>query len=670
MDNTSEIKKRMEKLARQIDDLRYRYHVLNDPKVTDEVYESLTNELLGLEAKYPQFRSPDSPTQRVGGKPLEKFIKVKHATAMLSLNNAFSKQELEAWQTRIKKLLTTNQQKELDYFCELKYDGLSLSLEYENGLFVRGSTRGDGMTGEDITQNAKTIHSIPLHIKDKRKLEVRGEGLMLKKVWQALNKQNEKEGKPTFANTRNAAAGSIRQLDPKIAAQRKLDFYAWEIATDLPELKTHEQEHRFIRELGFNVDQHQKHFKNLDEVWAFIEHIGKIRDELPFGTDGVVITVNNLDLHPHLGIIGKAPRYSIAYKYPAEQATTKVLDITVGVGRTGALTPIAVFEPTFVAGSTISKATLHNMDQIERLDVRIGDTVVIRKAGEVIPEVVEVLPKMRTGHERKFKMPLQCPVCDGKVEKREIGEKSKEKSTAYFCSNPKCTAKNLRALEHFVNAFEIMSVGPQILERFKEDGLISDAADLFTLKKEDIAGMDRFGDKSAGNIIASIKEHSKVPLARFIYALGILHVGEQTSEDIAIHFESLQKLMDASLDEINEVENIGPVIAKSVYDFFRTKENIKYIKKLLNNGVNIIAGPKKVSDKFAGKTFVITGTLDSMSRDQAKARVKSMGGKTSESVSKLTSYVVVGAEPGSKFEKAEKLGVQVIDEKQFLKMLE
>lgn len=669
MNNAAEIKKRMEKLSAQIDDLRYRYHVLNDPTVTDEVYESLTNELLELEHKYPQYRSHYSPTQRVGGKPLDKFTKVKHATAMLSLNNAFSKEELEAWQTRIKKLLSPKQQKELDYFCELKYDGLSLSLEYEDGLLVRASTRGDGQTGEDITQNAKTIHSIPLRIKDKRKIEVRGEGLMLKKVWAALNKKNEKEGKPTFANTRNAAAGSIRQLDPKMAAERKLDFYAWEIATDLPELKTHEQEHKFMQQLGFNVDQHQRRFKNLDEVLAFIDHIGKIREDLPFGTDGVVITVNNLDLHPHLGIIGKAPRYSIAYKYPAEKATTKVLDIIVNVGRTGALTPVAEFEPTFVAGSTISKATLHNMDQIERLDVRIGDTVVIRKAGEVIPEVVEVLPKMRTGHERKFKMPLKCPVCDGKVEKRSIGEKGKESSTAYFCTNPKCTAKNLRALEHFVNAFEIMSVGPQILERFKDDGLISDAADLFTLKKEDIAGTDRFGDKSAENIIASIKEHSTVSLARFIFALGILHVGEQTSEDMANHFGSLEKAMGASLDEINEVENIGAVIAKSIYEFFREKENQKYIYKLLHSGVHIIAGPKKLSNKFAGKTFVITGTLGSMSRDEAKQKVKLMGGKTSESVSKLTSFVVVGAEPGSKLEKAEKIGVRILNEKQFLEML-
>lgn len=669
MGNEAEIKKRMEKLARQIDDLRYRYHVLNDPAVTDEIYESLTAELMKLEHKYPQYRSPDSPTQRVGGKPLEKFVKVKHATAMLSLNNAFSKEELSAWETRIKKLLSSKQQKEIDYFCELKYDGLSLSLEYENGLLVRASTRGDGQTGEDITQNAKTIHSIPLRIKDTRKIEVRGEGLMLKKVWAALNKKNEKDGKPTFANTRNAAAGSIRQLDPKVAAERKLDFYAWEVSTDLPELKTHEQEHRFMQHLGFKVDPHQKHVKNLDGVWNFVEHIENIREDLPFGTDGVVITVNNLGLHQHLGVIGKAPRYSIAYKYPAEKATTKVLDIIVNVGRTGALTPIAVFEPTFVAGSTISKATLHNMDQIERLDVRIGDTVVIRKAGEVIPEVVEVLHKMRSGHERKFKVPDKCPVCEGKVEKREIGEKGKEKSAVYFCTNPKCPAKNLRALEHFVNAFEIMSVGPQILERFKDDGLISDAADLFTLKKEDIAGMDRFGDKSAYNIIASIKEHSKVSLARFIFSLGILHVGEQTSGDVAGHFGGLEKLMGASLDEINEVDNIGPVIAKSIYDFLNTKENVRHIQKLLHNGVHIVAGPKKISNKFEGKTFVITGTLDSMSREEAKQKVKQMGGKTSESVSKLTSFVVVGAEPGSKLGKAEKLGVKILNERQFLEML-
>ncbi len=669
MSNTSDIKKRIEKLRDQVDDLRYRYHVLNDPKVTDEVYENLMKELSKLEEQYPQFASSDSPTQRVGGKALDKFVKVKHPTPMISLNNAFSEEDLEAWEKRSSKLLSEKEQKELDYFCELKYDGLSISLEYENGSFVRGSTRGDGVTGEDVTQNLKTIQSIPLRIPDPRTIEVRGECIMPKKVWEQLNKKNEKEGKPTFANPRNAAAGSIRQLDPQMTAERKLDFMAWDVATSLEELKTHEQEHKFLAKLGFKVDKNQGYAKNLKAAYSFIKDKEKLREELPFGIDGVVITVNNLNLHPKLGIIGKAPRYSMAYKYPAEQATTIVKNILVNVGRTGALTPLAMFEPTFVAGSTISKATLHNMDQIERLDVRIGDTVVIQKAGDVIPEVVEALVKLRTGKEKKFKMPEKCPVCAGKVEKREIGEKAATHSTAYFCSNPKCPAKNRRGMQHFVNAFEIMAVGPKILDRFKEDGLISDAADLFTLEKEDVSGLERFGEKSAENIISSIKEHSKVSLPRFIYALGILHVGEQTSEDIAAHFGTLQKLMKASLDQINEIENIGPVIAKSVYDYFQQKENVRFVEKLLANGVKITSTPKPVSSKLAGKTFVITGSLDTMSRDDAKKRIKALGGKTAESVSKQTSYVVVGAEPGSKLEKAEKLGVTILDEDKFLQLI-
>ena len=668
MGNTSEIKTRIEKLRQQVDDLRYRYHVLNDPKVTDEVYEDLTKELIALEHQYPQFMSADSPTQRVGGKVLDKFQKVKHPLPMLSLNNAFSEEELKAWEKRILKLLTNNQQDKLEYFCEVKLDGLSISLEYENGIFVRGSTRGDGIFGEDVTQNLKTIQTIPLSIEDKRRIEIRGECVMLKSVWEKLNKQNQKEGKPLFANPRNAAAGSIRQLDPKISASRKLDFFAWDIATNLPELKTHQAKHAYVKRLGFKVDEYQKKCVDLSEVFNFIQETEKVREKLAFGMDGIVINVNDLNLYQFLGVVGKAPRYAIAFKYPAEQATTILKEIKVNVGRTGALTPLAVFEPTFVAGSKISKATLHNMDQIQKLDVRIGDTVVIQKAGDVIPEVVEALIKLRNGKEKKFVMPSKCPVCGGLVEKRQIGEKSKESSTAYFCANPKCTAKNRRGMQHFVNAFEIMSVGPQILDRFKEDGLISDAADLFALKQEDISGLERFGEKSAENIIRSIQEHSKVTLSRFIYALGILHVGEQTSEDLAQHFGSLKKIMEAKLENINEIENIGPVIAKSIYDWFKQKENIRFVKKLLDNGVKVETA-KLSSGKLSGKTFVITGTLDSLSREQAKALIKGLGGRVSESVSKLTSFVVVGSDPGSKADKAEKLGVGILDEKEFLNLV-
>lgn len=664
-----EIKKRLEKLRDQIEDLRYRYHVLDDPKVTDDVYESLTRELKALEQQHPEFADANSPTNRVAGKPLDKFVKVPHQVRMLSLNDAFSTEELAAWDKRIKKLLPPHAA--VQYFCELKMDGLSVSLIYEDGVFVQGSTRGDGLVGEDITQNLKTIRAIPLKLRAPypKFLEVRGEGLLSKKVFQELNAHYKKQGKPLLANTRNAAAGSLRQLDPALAAERRLDFSAWDIAQLRDgkfesRLKHHSDKHKLLRELGFRVDAHEEVCKNLAEVEKFIDQIGKVRANLPYGTDGVVVSVDNLGLQQRLGVVGKAPRYMVAFKYPAERATTVIKDIKFNVGRTGVLTPLAMFEPTLVAGSTISKATLHNMDQINRLDVRIGDTVVIQKAGDVIPEVVEVLPKLRSGKEKKVHVPEKCPVCGGEVEQRSTGEKGTS-SVAFYCTNPKCPAKNRRFMQHFVAVLEIYTVGPKILDRFQEEGLISDAADLFTLKKADIEGLERFGEKSADNIIKSIQDHCSVTLSRFIYSLGILHVGEQTADDLAQQFGSLEKLMDASLDDINNIENIGPVVAQSVYDFFRKKENVKFIQKLMKNGVKIHHEYKKAG-KLTGKTFVITGTLESMSRDEAKEKIKSLGGKITESVSKETDYVVVGSDPGSKYDKALKLGITILDEKKFL----
>ena len=665
--NKAEAQKRIQKLRVQIEDLRYKYHVLNDPNVTDAIYESLTEELLHLEAAFPEFITENSPTQRVGTKVLDKFVKVRHPAPMLSLNNAFSREDLLAWEKRVLKLLSAGVA--VNYFCELKYDGLSISLEYDNGKLIRGSTRGDGAIGEDVTQNIRTINSIPLEISEKRPIEIRGECMLPFAAWQRLNAENEKAGKPLFANPRNAAAGSIRQLDPKISAERTLAFFAWDIATAFPEIKTHAQEHARMRELGFRVDSHERSTKSMPEVFAFIDEVAKVREGLDFGTDGVVITINDLSLHPALGVIGKAPRYAIAFKYPAEQATTIVKNITVNVGRTGALTPLAIFEPIAVAGSTISKATLHNIDQIERLDIRIGDTVVIQKAGDVIPEVVQSLPDLRTGKEKKFVMPAKCPVCGHQVERRIIGEKGAAKSTAYFCLNQTCPAKDRRGMQHFVNAFEIMAVGPKILDRFKDDGLISDAADLFVLTKEDIQGLERFGEKSAENIIASIRSHRSVSFSRFIYALGILHVGEQTSEDIASHFGTLQKLLRATETDIFKIPNIGPVIAQSLFSFLEASEHRAFIEKLLENGVKIQKQIKPASTPLAGKTFVLTGTLESMSRDEAKKKIKARGGKVSGSVSKQTSYVVAGSEPGSKLDEAERLGVKVLDEAGFIGLL-
>lgn len=659
----SEAKKRILQLREQIDEHRHRYHVLDDPSVSDDIYDSLTRELCRLEEQFPEFDDPTSPTHRVGGEPLDKFVKVAHQLPMLSLNDAFGVDELRAWDVRIKKLLPSSTR--LSYFAELKLDGLAISLVYQDGVLVRAATRGDGKIGEDVTQNAKTIKTIPLKLLGKnipQSLEVRGEVVMSKAVLASLNKTYEQAGKPLLANTRNSAAGSMRQLDPALAASRRLDFFAYDIAamdSKRSQPKFHHEEHQLLREFGFKVDNHELRAKTLSEVEDFIKDIEQKRPKFKYGTDGVVISVDELVLHESLGVVGKAPRFMVAYKYPAEKATTKVLDIRVNVGRSGVLTPFAVFEPTLVAGSTISKATLHNMDQINRLGIKIGDTVVIQKAGDVIPEVVEVLPKLRSGREKAFIMPKQCPVCDGKVERRDVGGKE---SAAYYCTNPNCPAKNQRAIEHFVNAFEIYTVGPKIITRFKDEGLISDAADLFTLVEGDINTLERFGEKSAENIIASIQAHRTISLAKFIYALGINNVGEQTSEDLAEHFRSLEKLTNASADEINSIENIGPIVSQSVYEWMRHHENIKFVKKLIDNGVVITNPVKKVAGQLTGKTFVITGTLESMSRDEAKQKIKALGGKVTESVSAKTDYVVVGDDPGSKYGKAQKLGIKILTE--------
>ncbi|MFZ2149817.1 MAG: NAD-dependent DNA ligase LigA [Minisyncoccia bacterium] len=669
----NEADKRIKKLRSEIARLRTAYHVENAPNVTDDVYDSLARELKELLKKFPEFEDINAPENRVAGKPLPKFLKVKHRNRMLSLNDAFSYEELEDWEKRIKKLLSNSSK--INYFCEVKFDGLAVSLIYENGKFMRGATRGDGLVGEDITQNLKTIHSIPLVLSGEhpKYIEVKGEVVMAKKTLVRLNKQNEKEGKALFANTRNAAAGSMRQLDPKLAAERSLDFFAFDIAewgeADDQFLSMHSDEHKALRDLGFHVDSHEDVCKNLEEVVDFIKKFEKVRPDFPFGTDGIVVSVDNLKQQETLGVVGKAPRYMAAFKYPAERATTVVKNVLINVGRTGVLTPLAIFEPTSVAGSVVSKATLHNMDQIERLDLRVGDTVVIEKAGDVIPKVVEVLTRMRTGKEKKVKMPETCPVCGKKVEKKVLSSSS---SVAYYCSNTKCPAKDERYLEHFVSVFEIYELGPKILRRFKDEGLITDAADIFTLEKEDIAPLERFGEKSAENIINEIESKKKIPLSRFLWALGILHVGEETARDLATHFGTLERLISVAQrkgEEIDNIENIGPAVSKSIADFFNDQARINFIKKLERNGVVIGKEEKRKAGKFTGLHFVLTGTLSQMSREIAKEKIIALGGKVSGSVSKNTSYVVAGDDPGSKFTTAQKLGVKVLNEKDFLNML-
>ncbi len=693
-----EAKNRTIKLRQEIDRLRFLYHVEDDPSVTDDVWDSLNRELKSILKEYPEFDDPNAPENRVGGKPLEKFKKVKHDIRMLSMNDAFSYPEISDWEERIKKMIGPH----FSYFCELKLDGLSASLVYKDGIFVEGSTRGDGFIGEDVTENLKMIGTIPLKLKKPYPhfLEVRGEVVMAKRVWSNLNKTNEKEGKQLFANTRNAAAGSLRQLDPNIVKERRLDFFAWEVAqletTDSQFItKNHSEKHRVLRKLGFEVSPYEKKAKNSKEILSFIEEVEKVRSKLPYGTDGIVISVDELDLQETLGVVGKAPRFMLAYKYQAERATTKVLNISVNVGRTGVLTPVSHFNPTLVAGSTVSKATLHNIDQINRLDIRIGDTVVIQKAGDVIPEVVEVLTKLRDGKEKKFKMPNTCPVCDFKVENRITGKVFADKalsrkvlgrgrtrgqtvaqetlsastsSVAFYCTNRNCPAKNRRGMQHFVNIFEIYTIGPKILDRLKDEGLISDSADLFTLEKADLSGLERFGEKSADNIISSITEHKRISLWRFIYALGIIHVGEQTAQDLANHFESLDKLMKASAPEINNLSNIGPVVSESIYKYFQDKTNQHLIEKLVKNGVSIYHEKAK-SLKLAGSIFVLTGTLSTMSRGEAKKKIVENGGNVASAVSSHTTYVVAGDKPGSKYDEAKKLGVKILSEDEFLKII-
>jgi DNA ligase (NAD+) len=650
-----EVRERMTKLSEEIDDLRYRYHVLDDPEVTDEVYDSLTQELLKLEAQYPEFKSKHSPTERVGGVALDKFTKVAHQSRMLSLTDAFSEEDMLKWEERVLKLLD---KEAVSYFAEVKFDGLAISLRYVEGELQVAATRGDGFVGEDVTNNVKTIQSIPLRLKEPLTLEVRGEVVMSKAVWEELNKEQAKNNLPLYVNTRNAAAGSIRQLDPKITAKRKLQFYGYDILG--PDFKTHEEVHQKLINLGFRSTKYQRSSKDMKEVIGFYHEIGKEREKLPFGIDGLVVSVNDLELQRRLGVVGKAPRGMVAFKFPPEKATTVVEEIRVNVGRTGKLTPVAHLRPVFVSGTTVSRATLHNQDEVDRLDVRIGDTVVIQRAGDVIPDVVAVLPKLRIGKEKKFTMPKLCPVCKVPVERKGVD---------YFCVNDDCPTKNVRAMEHFVSAFDIYTVGPKILRKFKDEELISDVVDLFYLKKEDIQSLERFGEKSAENIVNSIQSKKHITLSKFIYALGIPHVGEETAFDLANRLGSIEALMEAGEEGLNDIPNIGAVVAESIVNWFKKKANKDLVKGLLKAGIKI-EKLKIQKTPLSGKSIVVTGTLETMSREEVKEKVRKAGGKWSSSVSKVTDYVLVGEDPGDKATKAEKLGVTILDEQQFLKLLD
>lgn len=684
----AEAAKRILKLRTEIDHYRYQYHVLNALEISEAALDALKHELFLLEQQYPDLITADSPTQRVAGGVAEGFKKVAHEARMLSLEDAFSREEMDAWAARIMKL---RPQATLAYYAEIKMDGLALSLIYENGVFVRGVTRGDGRIGEDVTHSVRTIESLPLtlrtpssreidafikrhtgHIdatkvrdvltKHLGRIEIRGEAYMLRKQLEALNKKVVARGENPFANPRNAAAGGIRQLDPKLAAERGLSFSGWQLIGDLG-TTTHEQVHEMLMLLGIPTNSFQRLCQSLDDVERFYDDVGKKRDTLPYQIDGVVVNINDDALFASLGIVGKTPRGAIAWKYAAEQGTTIVREIQVSVGRTGALTPVAVMDPVQLAGTTVTHASLHNEDEIRRLGLKIGDTVIVEKAGDIIPKIIQVLPRLRTGKEKAFRMPTTCPMCGSRVERR-AGE------VATVCSNPNCFAQELAALLHFVgrSTFDIRGIGDKIAEQLLQQGLVHEPSDLFTLKAGDFLGLEGFAEISANKLAAEIQTHRSIALDRFIHALGIRHVGEETARDLASAFGSIEALRHASKDELMHVEGIGEKVADSLVSYFSDPEKAARLDRLLSF-VDVQKTAPRAKGPFAGTSWVITGSLEAMSREEAKARIRAQGGDVSESVSKKTTYVVVGEDPGSKAEKAQKLGIEILDEAAFLKKI-
>jgi len=756
-----EAENRIQKLKDELNKHRYLYYVQDSPEIGDAAYDSLKNELEEIEKEYPEFITADSPTQRVGAKPLDKFEKVTHSAPMMSMFDAFDFDDMKDWEKRNLNILEKrDNQQVLDYYCELKMDGLAISLIYENSALTRGATRGDGKVGENVTQNIRTIKAIPLRLRIPQKkelrdlgfneqeseiildlanhgrLEFRGEAIIDTKTFEEINKRQKSKNETVFANPRNAAAGTIRQLDSKIVAERKLDFHVY--AMILPELKPtptlplanggnrnekptpisssvkgvgnkllplmkgevgrgfdgslffHSQELQLANLLGFKTLKQNKVCKNLNEVEKFHEHWDKNRDKLPFECDGVVVKVNDLSLWPVLGIVGKGPRYMMAYKFTAEQVTTKVREVEWQVGRTGTLTPVAVLDPVKVGGVIVSHSTLHNMDEIRRLDLCVGDTVIIERAGDVIPKVVQVLPNLRDGNERVINPPSVCPICGEKIEKIK-------EEVAYRCLNSECYAVNFRKLCHWTSksGMDIEGLGPKVIEQLVKAGLVGDVSDFYLIKKGDLLSLERFAEKSADNLINAIESRKEVELSRLIYALGIPHVGEETAElfskqFLISNFQFLNKneilILDiknyfnnVSIEELQKINDVGAVVAQSIISWFNNDKNIEILKKLENNGVKVInkktiATNESFADHeegknsfiFSGKTIVLTGTLSKLTRDEAKGKIRKLGGKISSTVSKKTDYLIVGDNPGSKHEKAQELGIEILTEDQFL----
>jgi DNA ligase (NAD+) len=671
MRDVNKVKQRIEKLREIINHHNYRYYVLDSPEISDAEYDELMKELRQLEAEHPELVTPDSPTQRIGAPPVEAFGVVEHPQPLLSLANAFSDEELAAWHKRASNLLGGRQ---FDLVCEPKIDGLAVALTYANGFLVTGATRGDGYRGEDITRNLKTIRSIPLSVSGDAppRFEVRGEVYLPKAGFKRLNEERAKEELPLFANPRNAAAGSVRQLDSSITARRPLDIFiyglGWAEGKVLPD--THWEILQYLKSLDFKINPNIALCHSLDEVEKYHESWGQSREKVPYEADGIVAKVNSIAFQQELGTVAHEPRWAIAYKFPAVQGTTKLIDIGINVGRTGSLNPYAILEPVRVGGVVISSAALHNEEDIHRKDIRIGDWVVVQRAGEVIPEIVEPIVSRRTGKEKIFSMPGSCPVCGSEVIKPE-GE------AMHRCTNAACPSQALERIKHFVSrgAMDIDGVGEKLCQALFEAGLIKDAADLYYLTKEQLLGLERMADKSVSNVLSSIDKSKNRPLARVIFALGITHVGDQYAELLAEEFQSITQLSRASKKKILAIPSIGPKIAESIVAFFRQEGNKRVIEKLREKKVGQGLGKRKTKavkpekSPLAGLEFVLTGKLESLSRPEAEAKIKALGGKAGSDVTRKTSYVVVGADPGSKLAKAQKLGIKTLSESEFLDML-
>ncbi|TCN08115.1 DNA ligase (NAD+) [Bacillus sp. BK006] len=657
-------KSRVQELRDLLNQYGYEYYVLDQPSVPDAEYDKLMNELIEIEESFPELKTADSPTQRIGGQVLDAFEKVQHQTSMLSLGNAFNEEDLRDFDRRVRQAVGD----EFSYVCELKIDGLAVSLRYEDGYLVLGATRGDGTTGENITENLKTIRSIPLRIKEPLSMEVRGEAFMPRKSFEALNEAKMERDEVPFANPRNAAAGSLRQLDPKIAAKRNLDIFVYAM-TDTGELEidSHSESLNLLDELGFKTNKERQTCETIDDVIAYIESWQTQRPELSYDIDGIVVKVDSFDQQAELGTTAKSPRWAIAYKFPAEEVVTKLVNIELTVGRTGVITPTAILEPVQVAGTTVQRASLHNEDLIREKDIRIGDYVVVKKAGDIIPEVVNVIEEKRTGEEQEFTMPTHCPECESELVRLE-GE------VALRCINPSCPAQIREGLIHFVsrNAMNIDGLGEKVISQLFREQLIKDVADIYTLTKQQLIELERMGEKSADNLITAIEASKENSLERLLFGLGIRHVGAKAAKTLAQHFETIDKLTKATYDELVAINEIGAKMADAIVAYFTQEEVQELIHELKEYGVNLTyKGPKLVSVEnvdsvFAGKTVVLTGKLEQLSRNEAKAQIEALGGKVTGSVSKKTDLVVAGEEAGSKLIKANELEIEVWDEARLL----